>query len=114
MEEFFRMQDESGGPMGPGGPFWPREDRNAPNGHGVRHYPDFVREDAAAREGAEYTTDGKMWPKPTEVRLAPGDAAIILYHVPHNATRNCSDAVSCHDIAAIWVAFFSRWQRYRC
>ena len=36
--------------MGPGGPFWPREDRNAPNGHGVRHYPDFVREDAAARE----------------------------------------------------------------
>ena len=21
--------------------------------------------------------------------------------------------VSCHDIAAIWVAFFSRWQRYR-
>ena len=25
-----------------------------------------------------------------------------------------SDGVSCHDIAAIWVAFFSRWQRYRC
>ena len=23
-------------------------------------------------------------------------------------------AVSRHDIAAIWVAFFSRWQRYRC
>jgi len=22
--------------------------------------------------------------------------------------------VSWHDIAAIWVAFFSRWQRYRC
>ena len=22
--------------------------------------------------------------------------------------------VSCHNIAAIWVAFFSRWQRYRC
>ena len=22
--------------------------------------------------------------------------------------------MSCHDIAAIWVAFFSRWQRYRC
>ena len=22
--------------------------------------------------------------------------------------------VSCHDIAAIWVAFFSRWQRCRC
>ena len=24
------------------------------------------------------------------------------------------DQVSCHEIAAIWVAFFSRWQRYRC
>ena len=23
-------------------------------------------------------------------------------------------AVSCHDIAGIWVAFFSRCQRYRC
>ena len=22
--------------------------------------------------------------------------------------------VSSHDIAAVWVAFFSRWQRYRC
>ena len=22
--------------------------------------------------------------------------------------------MSCHDIAAIWVAFFSRYQRYRC
>ena len=22
--------------------------------------------------------------------------------------------VSCHDIAGIWVAFFSRCQRYRC
>ena len=25
-----------------------------------------------------------------------------------------SGLVSRHDIAAIWVAFFSRWQRYRC
>ena len=23
-------------------------------------------------------------------------------------------SVSCRDIAAIWVAFFSSWQRYRC
>ena len=34
------------------------------------------------------------------------------------ANRNCalsqSGAVSRHDIAAIWVAFFSRWLRYRC
>ena len=28
--------------------------------------------------------------------------------------RSVGISVSCHDIAAIWVAFFSRWQRYRC
>lgn len=69
-----------------GGPLWPRFDHNAPNGWGVRHYPDFVRE--AFLEGAEYTEDGKCWPKPTEVLLSPGDAVVALYHVPHNATRN--------------------------
>ena len=93
MQEFFATQDAAGGPMGPGGPFWPREDFNAPNGHGVHHYPDYVREAAAGTEGAEYTIDGKVWPKPTQVLLHPGDAAVVLYHVPHNATRNMSDEV---------------------
>lgn len=86
MVEFFRKQKEMGGPLGPGGWGWPRFDHNAPNGWGVRHYPDFVRE--AFLEGAEYTADGKCWPKPTEVLLSPGDAVVALYHVPHNATRN--------------------------
>jgi len=31
-----------------------------------------------------------------------------------NVWREGANMVSCHDIAAIWVAFFSRWQRYRC
>ena len=93
MQEFFATQDAAGGPMGPGGPFWPREDFNAPNGHGVRHYPDYVREAAAGSEGAEYTIDGKVWPKPMQVLLHPGDVAVVLYHVPHNATRNMSDEV---------------------
>lgn len=69
-----------------GGPLWPRFDHNAPNGWGVRHYPDFVRE--SFLEEAEYTADGKCWPKPTEVVLSPGDAVVAMYHVPHNATRN--------------------------
>ena len=71
MQEFFRAQQAKGGPVGPGGPFWPREDFNAPNGHGIRHYPDFVREQFA--EGAERSPDGKMWPKPTFMKLMPGD-----------------------------------------
>ena len=28
--------------------------------------------------------------------------------------RTSADWVSRHGFAAIWVAFFSRWQRYRC
>ena len=32
----------------------------------------------------------------------------------HGAPPEHCERVSCHDIAAIWVAFFSRWQRYRC
>ena len=90
MEQFFRLQAGAGGPIGPGGPYWPREDRNAPNGRGVRHYPDMVRE--RFQRAATYTPDGKCWPKPTEVRLSPGDAAVVLYHCPHNATRNESPA----------------------
>ena len=33
---------------------------------------------------------------------------------PYDAYIVCSCAVSRHDIAGIWVAFFSRCQRYRC
>ena len=31
-----------------------------------------------------------------------------------SGTLRCYADVSCHDIAAIWVAFLLRWQRYRC
>ena len=36
--------------------------------------------------------------------------------IPHleAARGNVCNLVSRHDIAAIWVAFFSRWQRYLC
>ena len=30
------------------------------------------------------------------------------------AKQQATDVVSCHDIAGIWAAFFSRSQRYRC
>ena len=85
MERFFRAQRDAGGPLGPDGPDWPRIDRNAPNGAGLRHYPDAVREAFAPR--GTTTADGKFWPRPTLLRLAPGDAAIILHATPHSATR---------------------------
>lgn len=85
MERFFRDQRDAGGPLGPDGPDWGRIDRDAPNGCGLRHYPDAVR--TAFTRGAAKTPDGKLWPKPTLLRLAPGDAAIVLHAIPHGATR---------------------------
>ena len=85
IERFFRRQRDAGGPLGPDGPNWERIDRDAPNGCGLRHYPDSVR--TAFAKGAARTSDGKLWPKPTLLRLAPGDAAIVLHAVPHSATR---------------------------
>ena len=41
----------------------------------------------------------------------PDRGSFSLYH---QGTPIVLDPVSRHDIAAIWVAFFSRWQRYRC
>ena len=85
IERFFQTQRDAGGPLGPDGPNWERIDRDAPNGCGLRHYPDEVR--LAFSQGAHRTPDGKLWPKPTLLRLAPGDAAIVLHALPHSATR---------------------------
>ena len=87
MERFFQMQRARGGPLGPDGPDWPRVDHAAPNGCGLQlePYPDAVR--AALSEGAAQTADGKLWPKPTFLKLAPGDAVIALHLLPHCGTR---------------------------
>ena len=85
MERFFRAQRDAGGPLGPDGPDWQRIDAKAPNRAGLRHYPDAVRQ--AFKANGTHTPDGKFWPRPTLLRLAPGDAAIILHATPHSATR---------------------------
>ena len=83
-EAFFRRQRELGGPLGPDGPDWPRVHNEAPNGAGLRHYPEAIRE-AFANDAAR-TPDGRVWPRPTYVDLAPGDAVLALHAVPHCAT----------------------------
>ena len=85
MEAFFRRQRDAGGPLGPDGPDWQRIDTQAPNGAGLRHYPEAVR-DSFSDDGAT-TKDGRFWPRPTLLRLAPGDAALILHATPHSGTR---------------------------
>ena len=84
LERFFREQREAGGPLGPDGPGWPREHEEAPNGHGLRHFPDAVRE--SYRRTAVFTEDGHCWPRPTLMKLAPGDAVIVHFSTPHGAT----------------------------
>lgn len=85
IEAFFRSQRAAGGPLGPDGPDWPREHLEAPNRHGLRHYPEAVRE--AFVDGAARTADGRIWPRPTFMRLAPGDAVVVLHATPHGGSR---------------------------
>lgn len=85
IEAFFQWQREQGGPLGPEGPGWPRENVQAPNGHGLVHYPERVRQ--RYRRGAAFTADGVAWPKPTFMRLRPGDAVVVHHATPHSATR---------------------------
>ncbi|MCY3858048.1 MAG: hypothetical protein OXG25_03980 [Gammaproteobacteria bacterium] len=83
--DFFQYQRDAGGPLGPDGPGWERIDTNARNFSGLRHYPDQVREQFS--DGAEYTSDGRMWPRPTLIKVKPGDAVLTLHAVPHGSTR---------------------------
>ena len=82
---FFKYQSDEGGPLGADGPGWERLDTEAPNYSGLRHYPQQVREQFT--EGAAYTSDGRMWPKPELIKLKPGDAVLSLHAVSHGATR---------------------------
>ena len=46
---------------------------------------------------------------------AAADSEATMYNMSNPvAVSETVGTVSCHDIAAIWVAFFSTWQRYRC
>ena len=85
IREVYETQAESGGPIGPGGPGWGREHTEAPNGHGLRYYPDEVRTAYAAT--AASTSDGRLWPRPDIIKLRAGDGVLVLHEVPHAATR---------------------------
>lgn len=85
IERFFQWQREQGGPLGPEGPGWERVDRSAPNEHGLVHYPLKVRR--AYKRGATQSFDGHYWPKPTLIKVKPGDAVIVHWATPHSNTR---------------------------
>jgi len=85
MERFFRDQMTKGGPLGPDGPGWERENRKAPNRRGLIHYPRAVRDKYAKK--AFRSSDGETWPEPDFLRLKPGDAVIVHSLTPHGGSR---------------------------
>ena len=87
VEKFFRWQHETNGCLGPEGPGWPRLNHHAPNRCGLVYLPEAVR-DKFIDETSEQTPDGQRWPRPTQILMAPGDACIAMYHIPHSGTRN--------------------------
>ena len=88
VEAFFRRQRAAGGPIGGGGPDWPRlvpvgEDAAVagvmPKAM-VDNYPDTT-----------FEHPDWPWPELTPVLMEEGDAVIALHSLPHTATPNLSD-----------------------
>jgi hypothetical protein len=86
MESVFQQQADSGGPLGPDGPEWPREEPN----QGRNSYAPAVREafrTNADGEEAIVSENGRAWPKPHFVKTKPGDCVIVKHETPHSGTR---------------------------
>ncbi len=90
LEAFYRWQYENGGRIGPEGPGWPRFNYNVPNGAGHVYLPDAVQKKLIAldSQAPETTPDGIAWPRPKQILMEPGDAAITIFQMPHTGTRN--------------------------
>ena len=88
VEAFFRMQRDQGGPLGGGGPGWPRlqamDDDKAFAGIMP---PDMV----AAYPDTRFESELWPWPELTPTLMNQGDAVIALHSLPHTATPNLSE-----------------------
>ena len=90
LEAYYRWQFEQNGCIGPEGPGWPRFDYETPNRAGHVYLPQAVQEKLIELddEPPETTPDGRPWPRPTQIMMEPGDAAITIFQMPHTGTRN--------------------------
>ncbi len=88
VEAFFRRQRDQGGPLGGGGPDWPRlQSWGEDQAFAGIMPPKMVETYPATR----FEMDGWPWPELTPVRMEEGDAVIALHSLPHTATPNMSD-----------------------
>ena len=88
VEAFFRMQQAAGGPLGGGGPLWPRLVPAGKDSAVGGTMPAAMIATYPSTTDAAYRFEHPDWPWPelTPVLLAPGDGLISLHATPHTAT----------------------------
>ena len=86
MESVFRHQHAKGGPLGPDGPDWPREEPRQGRNSYAPAVRDAFRTNADGEE-AIVSANGRAWPKPHFVKTKPGDCVIVKHETPHSGTR---------------------------
>ena len=88
VEAFFRMQRDNGGPIGGGGPHWPRLVAAGDDNAFAGMMPPAME---ATYPKTRFEHDAWPWPELTPVLMEEGDAVIALHALPHTATPNMSD-----------------------
>ena len=88
VEAFFRRQRDQGGPIGGGGPDWPRLQPMGEDGAFAGIMPPAM---VASYPDTRFEHEHWPWPELTPVLMEEGDAVIALHALPHTATPNLSD-----------------------
>jgi hypothetical protein len=88
VESFFRMQRDLGGPLGPGGPMWPRLRAGQNDTVTAGAMADAMVESYPSQP---FDHPDWPWPEVTPVLMDAGDGVIALHSCPHMASPNLSD-----------------------
>lgn len=88
VEAFFRMQRDAGGPLGGGGPGWPRLVPAGEDGATAGQMPAAM---VATYPDNTFEHEDWPWPHLTPALMEAGDGVIALHSIPHTATPNLSD-----------------------
>ena len=87
VQSFFRYQRDQGGPIGGGGPEWPRLIAGTKGRAFAGSMPEAMEQSYPINEDK---FSGWLWPELTPVLMEEGDVVIALHSLPHTATPNLS------------------------
>lgn len=82
------MQRDAGGPVGPGGPQWPRLRAGKGEAVSAGNLTDAM---TGAYPSNTFEHPDWPWPELTPVLMSAGDGVIALHSCPHTASPNLSD-----------------------